>query len=896
MNYCKKIIGILWITSMALFAFDGPVDYYGALNVSGSKILSAKTGLPVPLRGVSLGIATKAKPSADFFNATTISNLVDVWKAEVIRAPLEYTNLASYEADSAYYRKLFDNVIDACIAKNVYVIVDWRSSTLNTSVEEQGVALSFFLRIAKKYGSVPNVIFELFDRPESDEWTSVALYQQTLVTVIRSHSTNLILVGTPSYSQDVETIVDAPITGVNIAYSFHFYAGSQTPTSLSSNSKVFRAKIKTTLDAGYPVFISEFTTTHSDGGLASAAHYNTHDLSSSEKWLSFLDSNNLSYVAWQVNDEYVGSAFFGKEETPVFDQTVSANWGNTSLMTESGAYIYNKLQQYALIAPWRQAVSSSSSAVSSSSSLPVSSSSVMSSSSTGPLISIIDDFNDANNRAYTKEYWYIYTDVNDKGTSTVANPKVGTNYTAVFDDGDGNYAAAIQNFALKQGSNTGDPYVAIGLNTLENGTTYFLEQCVDGFSYRYKGVAHRFRVNISSVTDYNNHFKAMPAKVAWTKVIVPLSDLEQDPLWGEVVAFDPALIEGFNWEVKKTPTSGSLWVDDFQCLGANLGLVSSSSSVPLSSSTVASSSSAVPTSSSSVTSSSSSGPLMSIIDDFNDGNNLAYNKEYWYVYTDVNDKGASTVANPKVGANYTAVFDDGTGNYAAALQSFILKQGTNPDDAYVAIGLNTVKNGSTYFLNQCVDGFSYRYKGAAHRFRVNISSVTDYNNHFKIMPAKTPWTTVVVPFSDLAQDPAWGKTVVFNAALIKSFNWEVKKAPTSGSLWIDDFKCLGADLGLVPSSSSVLASSSSSTTTIASVSFPSVKVQITANERYLSITPKGLEVVSVEIFDMIGRPVISAKQLTSNNHRLSLESLPSGSYLARVRVGKNAFSVQLRIP
>ncbi|HHX15450.1 MAG TPA: glycoside hydrolase family 5 protein, partial [Fibrobacter sp.] len=396
MNF-KKIFGILWVSSLAVFAFDGPVDYYGALSVSGSKIVSTNTELPVPLRGVSLGPANKAKPSVNFFNATTVSNMVDVWKAEIIRAPLEYTTLANYQADSAYYRKIFDNVIDACIAKNVYVIVDWRSSTLNSSAEEQGVALAFFLRIAQKYGSVPNVIFELFDRPESDEWASISSYQQTLVTVLRSHSSNLILIGTPSYSQDVEMIVDAPITGVNIAYSFHFYAGSQTPTSLSSNSKTYRDKIKTTLSAGYPVFVSEFTTTHSDGGLAAAAHYETHDLLSSEKWLSFLDSNGLSYVAWQVNDDYAGSSFFGKEEAPAFDQTVAANWGNTSLMTESGIYIYNKLQEYALLAPWRQALSSSSSAESSSSSAPVSSSSINSSSSSLPAMTIIDDFNDGNN-------------------------------------------------------------------------------------------------------------------------------------------------------------------------------------------------------------------------------------------------------------------------------------------------------------------------------------------------------------------------------------------------------------------------------------------------------------------------------------------------------------------
>ncbi len=43
-------------------------------------------------------------------------------------------------------------------------------------------------------------------------------------------------------------------------------------------------------------------------------------------------------------------------------------------------------------------------------------------------------------------------------------------YQVVFNDGTGNYAAAIKGFALKQGSNPYDPYVAIGLDVEGNGT------------------------------------------------------------------------------------------------------------------------------------------------------------------------------------------------------------------------------------------------------------------------------------------------------------------------------------------------------------------------------------------------------------------------------------------
>ena len=93
---------------------------------------------------MSLGSANKSNRGSEFYNAKAISSLVDVWNAEVIKAPLDFTSVDDFETDSAYYRTLYETVIQSCIAKGVYVVITWRSSSLNLSANEQVIALSFF--------------------------------------------------------------------------------------------------------------------------------------------------------------------------------------------------------------------------------------------------------------------------------------------------------------------------------------------------------------------------------------------------------------------------------------------------------------------------------------------------------------------------------------------------------------------------------------------------------------------------------------------------------------------------------------------------------------------------------------------------------------------------------
>ncbi|MDR0517596.1 MAG: glycoside hydrolase family 5 protein [Fibromonadaceae bacterium] len=339
----------------------GPVSYYGKLKASGNKLVGSKTGATVQMRGVSLFWSNTGWGGDKFFTANAVNAMVDDWKAEIIRVPIGYSEDGGYSTDASNLARV-KTAIDAAIAKDVYVIIDWHSHNAHN---ELAAATTFFEEMAKTYGANNHVIFEIYNEPNCSDgsnnlgctkttWTQIKTYANSIISTIRQHSDNLILVGTPSWNQDVDVAASSQVSDSksNIAYVFHFYAYTHPLT-------YFQSSINAVLNAGYPVFVSEYGTTHADGG--GGNNYNTHDATSANAWHAYMDSKYISSCAWSVNDKYEGSAFFGTSSTTRFNMS---SWTSTSSMTASGQYIYNKLNAYANSAAWRGnggATSSSSS-------------------------------------------------------------------------------------------------------------------------------------------------------------------------------------------------------------------------------------------------------------------------------------------------------------------------------------------------------------------------------------------------------------------------------------------------------------------------------------------------------------------------------------------------------
>jgi endoglucanase len=79
----------------------------------------------------------------------------------------------------------------------------------------------------------------------------VKAYSEEVIKAIRTNDPdNIILVGSPHWSQDVHLAAEDPIKGYsNLMYTMHFYAGT--------HKKWLRDRTDDAIKKGLPVFISE---------------------------------------------------------------------------------------------------------------------------------------------------------------------------------------------------------------------------------------------------------------------------------------------------------------------------------------------------------------------------------------------------------------------------------------------------------------------------------------------------------------------------------------------------------------------------------------------------------------------------------------------------------------
>lgn len=302
-------------------ACSGPVSYFGEMKVNGNQLVGSRTNSTVMVKGMSLFWSNW---SSHYWNTATVNRMVDEFKVELIRAAYgvdDYGNPYNM-GDEARLRE----VVYAAINRNIYVIIDWHSHGAHHNVN---AAKDFFGRMAQEFGHYDNVIFEIYNEPTQVSWHTVKSYAEQVIPVIRQHSDNLIVVGTPTWSQDVDQAANNRITSAsNIAYSLHFYAGT--------HGQSLRDKANYALNQGIALFVTEWGTVNADGD--GGVNYN-----STNEWLDWMNQRNLSWANWAVNDKYEGSSIFYPNGT----------------LTPAGNFLKAILHGHAPYAPWRNSNSCS---------------------------------------------------------------------------------------------------------------------------------------------------------------------------------------------------------------------------------------------------------------------------------------------------------------------------------------------------------------------------------------------------------------------------------------------------------------------------------------------------------------------------------------------------------
>ncbi|HEY8993767.1 MAG TPA: glycoside hydrolase family 5 protein [Lacunisphaera sp.] len=263
----------------------GIVSAHGRLRTAGNRIVG-EDGKPISLAGVSYGWSQWE--AARFYNAGTINWLKQDWKAQIIRAPLGIHEQDGYLQHPARNKARVMSVIDAALAADLYVLIDWHDHNAQLHTEQ---AVAFFTEMAHRYGDRPNIIYEIYNEPKTGtKWASeVKPYAEKVIAAIRAiDPDNLIVVGTPNWSQDVEIAAANPIQDPNVAYVLHFYAGT--------HKQWLRAKALKALNLGAPLFVSEWGTCNADGN-------GPIDEASVHAWMAFMREHQLSHCNWGIYDK-----------------------------------------------------------------------------------------------------------------------------------------------------------------------------------------------------------------------------------------------------------------------------------------------------------------------------------------------------------------------------------------------------------------------------------------------------------------------------------------------------------------------------------------------------------------------------------------------------------------
>lgn len=298
---------------------NSPVQEHGNLKVQGTKIVD-KNGNDFVIQGVSThGIAWFPQ----YINYETFKTLRDDFNVNTIRLALYSDKNAGYTTN--LHSKVEEGV-EYARQLGMYVIIDWHILNDNNPNQNKENAISFFTEMANKYKDDENVLYEICNEPNGNvTWQNdIKPYAEELIKTIRSVDKDaIIIVGTPTWCQDVDIVSKNPIENyTNIVYALHFYA--------ATHKDDIRNKLRTALNNNLPILVSEF-------GITDASGNGEINKDEANKWINLLRENKIGYVCWNLSNKNESSSILNSSSKNV------SNWTDEEL-SEEGKWlkqIYN---------------------------------------------------------------------------------------------------------------------------------------------------------------------------------------------------------------------------------------------------------------------------------------------------------------------------------------------------------------------------------------------------------------------------------------------------------------------------------------------------------------------------------------------------------------------------
>ena len=270
------LLGVFFSTASAQGG-AGIVNSFGRLQVANAHVCS-ENGTQVSLGGMSMFWSGW---SSKYYTAATVDYLVDNFKVSVLRAAYGCPAGEGPQGDIADIQA----VVNQCIARGIYVIIDWHIEGDNTPYEAQEI--SFFQSMVQQYGNYNNVLYELWNEPTSSSASTIQGVCQRVANAIRAKETQLgyshklVICGSNSWSQNPNSY---SITDPNAAYTFHGYFDNQPHLGLLTSNAA------AAMNQGNAVFVTEY-----------GASYCNH--SQTDQAIAWCQANKISMCAWSVNDK-----------------------------------------------------------------------------------------------------------------------------------------------------------------------------------------------------------------------------------------------------------------------------------------------------------------------------------------------------------------------------------------------------------------------------------------------------------------------------------------------------------------------------------------------------------------------------------------------------------------
>ena len=301
---------------------ETPFVKHGKLRVDGTQLVD-KNDEPYQLYGMSThGIAWYPM----FINEKSFTTLRDSWNTNCVRISMYTYENGGYcsGGNKEQLKKTVQNAVSYATNLGMYVIIDWHILNDHSPLTYKDDAKKFFLDMSKKYAKQDNVIYEICNEPNECSWTDITDYAKEIIPVIRKNNKNaIILVGTPTWSQDVDEAMYEPLDFDNIMYVVHFYAATHTYS--------LRSKVETAIENGIPVFISEF-------GMCTADGQGKNNFKQAQLWFDLIDKYKLSFFCWNLSN--------GRDTCCVLKPTTRelSDWTDDEL-SESGEWIVTQFRK-----------------------------------------------------------------------------------------------------------------------------------------------------------------------------------------------------------------------------------------------------------------------------------------------------------------------------------------------------------------------------------------------------------------------------------------------------------------------------------------------------------------------------------------------------------------------